>query len=150
MNNESPTAWESCESDFLADKSTSKHVAKRRRATVRRFSAASAAVALLAVGAWGVSEWASRPAENYFGGIACSEVRELIPAMMAGDLAPNVARQVEVHLESCPLCQRLLEKMQAMAPPTDSVGETTPAVRHELLVASWLQARRSYVFADAR
>lgn len=131
MNTESSISWEPCQSDFLAGISSQKHVAKRRRRSARRVAAASACLAFLAIGVWGVSSLTRGPAENYFGGVSCSQVRESIPEMMAGGLAPKLSEQIEVHLQQCPRCQQLLEEMRAMAPQVESIGLKLPASPEE-------------------
>lgn len=105
--------------------------ALQRRQVISR--AAGTVVVLLCVGLgmWAVNYWSGQ-CEYYFGGIACSEVRENLDAYAMGTLPEPVAEQMQTHLHACPRCQRLMhdiQQMQASAAPVPAAGPSRPHCR---------------------
>lgn len=122
VHEERASDWATCDGGYLTQISTRRKSLRRRRAVVRRVGA-SAVLACLLVGiVWGVSSRGGDGGENYFGGIACSEVRDNMQGYMAGELPEELERKVETHLAHCPRCQELMEKMQGGAGPQVAEG----------------------------
>ncbi len=69
-------------------------------------------VLLIAVtaGWYAVRSTGDRP-EFHFGGIACSEVHQAMPAYLAGDLDETVVQKIDTHLAECPHCQKYIQEM---------------------------------------
>ena len=117
-----PEEWQSCEPGYLVALSQRVKTARRRRITLPVGSSIAVLVCAAALGLWGSGFW-SAPRENYFGGIACHEVQESMPAMMAGTLPDELTARIEVHLQHCPACREMMQKMQA--------GQTAGMASHE-------------------
>lgn len=77
-------------------------------------ASAGVAVVICAVGLglWSAGFW-SMSREAYYGGIACHEVQENMPAMVAGTLPDELRVRIEAHLRECPLCRGMMQNMQA-------------------------------------
>lgn len=69
-----------------------------------------------------------------YGGITCTEVRQLLPMMMEMREIPEPQRsRMEVHLAECPHCRKLREQMMSPTAAQQPVGEEPGDLR---LVAS--------------
>lgn len=55
--------------------------------------------------------------EYHFAGISCSDVRAQARQYMMGQLAPELRRRIDDHLEECPECGALFRQMQMMEDP---------------------------------
>ena len=70
----------------------------------------------MAIGLWstpGMNGWT--PSEPTYGGIACSQVREIAPAYVAGRARPDVADKVREHIEQCPVCRMMVDRLRGTA-----------------------------------
>jgi hypothetical protein len=90
------------------------------------------------VGVWSTG-WRSSPQESYFGGIACHEVQEQMPAMLAGTLPVELKARIEAHLQQCPACREMMRKMQT--------GQAVASGHHEHWAASCPQCRQRFAQA---
>jgi hypothetical protein len=83
---------------------------------------AGAAVVVLCVGGltvWSVSRLTGER-ENYFGGIACHEVRANLEAYAMGTLSAELTERLETHLSECPACQEFRKLMSQQQVSTES------------------------------
>src|SRR5207247_2630072 len=48
--------------------------------------------------------------------MTCDEVREIFPALIAGDLTLTETAQAEAHLSRCPDCRQMIEDLYRVAP----------------------------------
>lgn len=90
--------------------------ARRRRRLVDRAAVTAATVLLLVVAGVAVISFISNSigeSTPHFGGIACAEVRDLLPQYAAGSLDAETAAKVDTHLEECPHCRPLWEEMRS-------------------------------------
>lgn len=108
---ENDNDWEQCETGLLVACSKRAKSAQQKKAALRLGAGVISLLLALGVGVWSANLFGG-PKENYFGGIACSEVCQQMPAMMAGKLPQAVVTRIQVHLEKCPQCQEMLAKMQ--------------------------------------
>ncbi len=69
--------------------------------------------------------------------LACVDVVELVTDYIEGALAPEQARRLERHLETCPDCTEYLHQMRAVAGTLGGLsGDTiSPDVREALIAA---------------
>lgn len=109
---ENPESWEPCESGLLVDRSKQVKTAQTRKTAAQIGGGILTMLLIVGVGAWSANYW-DRPEEYHFGGIACHEVQENIPGMMAGKLPEDVLQRMQVHLKECPMCKEVMAKMQA-------------------------------------
>lgn len=107
-----PQEWKSCDSGFLVGISERAKVSRRRQSALRASVAAMVVLFAVGLGVWSTGRWSS-PKEYYFGGIACHEVREHMPAMTAGTLPEELRTRIETHLRECPVCREMMQKMGA-------------------------------------
>lgn len=77
---------------------------RRRRRALRQLGGAGAAIALMGIFGYNAINWTSLPQEKRYGGLACSEVMELLPDYQARRLSAKLSRQVTIHLRQCPDC----------------------------------------------
>jgi hypothetical protein len=82
---------------------------RQRRIFLGASAAVSVAGLLLAL-------WLGWPAstdmrEYHFAGISCSQVRQLAPKYLAGELKPALREKVSQHLAQCPLCKQFMKDM---------------------------------------
>lgn len=103
--------WEPCETGLLVDYANRARLAQRRRVALGGSAGAMVAVCVIGLGVLATSWWSS-PREYHFGGIACHEVQENMPAMMAGTLPDDLEVRMSAHLQECPVCRKLMENMQ--------------------------------------
>lgn len=111
-NTNQPQVWKPCDSGFLVAFANQAKSARRRRIATRVSLGTSVLLVAISLGVWSAGLWSS-PEENYFGGIACHEVAESLPAMMAGTISDELRAKVEEHLLHCPRCQQMMRKMEA-------------------------------------
>jgi hypothetical protein len=112
ISSKKPEEWKSCEPGYLVALSNRAKSARRRRFAVRVSTSIAVLICAAGLGLWSSGLW-STPRENYFGGIACHEVQEKMPAMMAGTLPDDLKARIEAHLLQCPACREMMQKMQA-------------------------------------
>ncbi len=55
--------------------------------------------------------WLRQPTEYRYGGIACSEVKPLLPDYLAKKLDAELVRKIDVHLTECPDCRPMYRRM---------------------------------------
>jgi len=125
-----PDEWQSCEAGFLIALSERAKSARRRRFVLRASACLAALVCAVGLGLWGAGFW-SRPSENYFGGIACHEVQENMPAMLAGALPEELKARIEAHLRECPGCREMMRKMQIKQAATSVPHDSWANESHE-------------------
>lgn len=104
--------WLPCPPGLLRDRGV-RAVWHRRRRAAALAAGAGAVVILVGIGSWSILGRLADP-EQHFGGIACSEVRANLPALISGGLAVDAAARVRAHLDQCPDCQALLRSMTKM------------------------------------
>ena len=72
--------------------------------------------------------------------MTCDEVREIFPALIAGDLTLTESAQAEAHLSRCPDCRQMIEVLYRVAPRRPTTGriaahaETGPRSRLRFLL----------------
>jgi hypothetical protein len=54
--------------------------------------------------------------------MTCDEVREIFPALIAGDLGLTESAQAEAHLSRCPDCRQMIEDLYRVAPRRPARG----------------------------
>ena len=54
--------------------------------------------------------------------MTCDEVREIFPALSAGDLTLTESAQAEAHLSRCPDCRQMIEHLDRVAPRDRATG----------------------------
>ncbi len=54
--------------------------------------------------------------------MTCDEVREIFPALIAGDLTLTESAQAEAHLSRCPDCRQMIEHLDRVAPRDRATG----------------------------
>jgi len=92
--------------------------ARRRAKMIGRVAASSAVVLFVVVGGTILSGRMFAPAEYDFGGVWCSEVRQVAESYMSGDLIkedPELAQRVAKHVSLCPLCGKMIDRMRQEA-----------------------------------
>ncbi len=104
--------WQSCESGYLVALSERAKSARRDRLVLRATAGVAALVCGIGVALWSTGFW-SIPNEAHYGGIACHEVQENMPAMIAGTLPEELKVRIESHLRQCPSCREMMQKMRA-------------------------------------
>lgn len=109
---DNPESWEPCESGLLVDRSKQAKTAQTRKTATQIGGGILTMLLIVGLGAWSINYW-ERPEEYYFGGIACHEVQENVPGMMAGTLPEDVMQRMQAHLKECPVCQEMMAKMKA-------------------------------------
>jgi hypothetical protein len=133
-NTNSEGRWETCPPRTLVRYGTRHRSQLRRR---RAVLGAVAATAVLAVAApWSVfravepgpDDAFCRP-EYRFGGISCSEVRPVLPDLLAGTLDEELAARVEIHVGLCPQCSALARRMM---PGQSSISPSSRRPRHHV------------------
>ena len=113
--------WMPCPPGKLVTLAGHERVRQRRR-FLGRVGTTVGAVALASGAGWLALRRTAKPAEPIYGGIACSQVRELAVPFMTGKLDPAITQQIKTHLEHCDACRKLLESMQPkMSAPKLSV-----------------------------
>jgi len=105
-------SWEPCESGLLVGRAQQAKTAQAIKTATQIGGGILTVLLVVGLGAWSVNYW-DRPEEYHFGGIACHEVQENIPGMMAGNLPDDVMQRMQVHLKECPMCQEMMAKMKA-------------------------------------
>jgi hypothetical protein len=105
-----PDEWNPCPPGTLSTLAGKERQRHRRQFLVR----AGSAVGVLALGSgvgWlAFRGWGDTSEPNY-GGIACSEVQKLAPQFMMAQLDESVTERIQLHLEQCAECRKLLESM---------------------------------------
>lgn len=107
--------WQACPAGTI-NRMAGELRSRRKTRTQRRVAVASGVgVALVAVAVGvGLSIFLQGPTEYRFGGIACSEVRALLPEYLQGAMADRqLAQSIDQHLAECPVCGPLVDQMQA-------------------------------------
>src|SRR5918992_1048988 len=117
-----PEEWQSCESGYLVALSMRAKTSRQRRFALQVGTGVAVLVFAVGVGLWSSGFWRA-PGEDYFGDIACHEVHENMPAMMAGTLPADLRARIEAHLKECPACREMMQKMQA--------GQAAASVSHD-------------------
>lgn len=100
--------WEPCPSGTL------QNLASRLRANRRRAQAVRLSLVTSLVFGTGVVLWStySKPVEYDFGGIVCSEVRQISKDYLGGHLALELTHKIDAHLLECPNCKPLMDAMR--------------------------------------
>lgn len=146
MASKKSNQWEPCESGYLAALCERAKSARRKRRLFRAGAGAALVICGVGLGVWSSGYW-STPRENYFGGIACHEVRENMPAMMAGTLPAEVKVRMEAHLRECSACREMVQKMQnsqaATIAPHDYWACDCPDCRRKFAQAALRRVRWS-------
>ncbi|MGE3239500.1 MAG: zf-HC2 domain-containing protein [Pirellulales bacterium] len=146
---QSSQEWKPCDSGYLVRFARRARFQRRKR--VATWVSAGAAVVLLAVS---LAVWSSGlrsgTEENYFGGIACHEVAESLPAMMAGTVSDELRAKIEEHLRHCSRCQEAMRKMEAGQASVHAAGWGQPCDcpycqrRHQLAIEFATTERKSF------
>lgn len=112
-NNTATDDWKPCPKGSLPV------FAGRERTRQRRIfltkAAGASAVFLLVVSFGYLAFGPSRSGEPTFGGVTCTTVRSNAPQYMAGKLDAQLSKQIRIHLEQCPDCQRFWKEMAGKA-----------------------------------
>lgn len=86
---------------------------RQRRQALKRIGSAATALTVVSAGGYVAGRWLLGPAENRYGGIACSEVMPLLTDYRAKKLDPPLMRKIAAHLAECPHCGPMYRKMAA-------------------------------------
>lgn len=107
--------WQACPSGVLSKLASHERKIQRRRFLLR-VGGTGAVLGLGATGAWllvqdrGLLD-SGLPGDKNYGGIRCSKVKDLAKPFLQNQLSSQVARQVEVHLEACPICKNFVKSL---------------------------------------
>lgn len=74
----------------------------------------------VAAGGWFAVRSGPTPEEFRYGGITCSELQQVIPQYLAGDLDQKLIDQIESHLAACAHCRDKLRQMRAKEPAVEA------------------------------
>jgi anti-sigma factor RsiW len=88
----------------------------------------------------------SLPGEVVLGGLRCGEVLALLPDALTGELAPDVAAAVQVHVAGCSRCAALGASYAAAIQALRAHGAAVEPVPAD--VADRLRARLTAALAD--
>jgi len=124
---DSPAGWQPCPAGLL-DSLARKSRRARLGALAGKTVALSTTLALVVVaGFWGYARYTGR--EYQLNGVTCSDVRALLPRLIAGRLDARLEGMVRRHVGSCPQCQPLAPQLPPVA--TVHAAPNSPA-RHAL------------------
>lgn len=84
---------------------------EERRLMLKQVGGVVAGVLVLGVGGHLASQHWPRSSEPRYGGIACSEVRPLMPEYQAGELAAKLTEKIKAHLARRPQCRKIAREM---------------------------------------
>jgi len=70
----------------------------------------------------------------------CEKIEELLSAYIEGDISPVLAREVSQHLDRCPVCAALKEKIEELITGLSDLQEDVP----------FFLRNRLYVIAESR
>ena len=104
-------SWESCDAGYLVGISARAKSARRKQTALRTGAGLLAFLSVVGLGIWSTGYFL-QPQENYFGGIACHELQGNMPGYMAGTLPGEVSARIDIHLQQCPICREIMQKMQ--------------------------------------
>jgi len=113
---------------------------KRRRGLglFGRMAAGAASGALLVILFTGPPDWGTpqNPILDFrIGGVTCAEVRAMADDLMAGRLDEATAGRIRAHLEACPHCGVLFDRMLKKPVPANDEADRGPSGGH----GSWVQ-----------
>lgn len=136
------SAWDGCPQGTLVELARRRRGQRRQRSLARGTAALALCLAVAAGLLWIAPRAGLGPSENYFGGIACSEVGRLLPQYMDQRLEdPVLADKIRQHLAECSVCQERVRQMQVRTDPSaPSLAMLTPPSRLQRPEAelSWL------------
>ncbi len=112
MNTESAhqDQWDACPAGEL-QRMVGRIKARRQRRLLTQVGSTAAALLTAFAAAFFTTGWLRQPTECRFGGIACSEVKPLLPDFLAEKLDAELARKVDIHLQQCPDCGPMYRRM---------------------------------------
>ncbi len=107
-----PENWDPCPQGELT-KTVQARTSQRRRKVIDRVAVVAATLmVLIAVGGYTLGTFTPEPPPGgRFGGLACTQVAELLPSYIAGETEAKTTENVAVHLKNCPHCQSRYEQL---------------------------------------
>lgn len=106
--------WPACPAGELTSMVGRSRARRRTQTLLRGAGATTGLLLLIAVGSLAAGRLGG-PGENQHGGIACSEVQEVLADYRSGRLDADLTQQVARHLAGCELCGRLYREMDGKA-----------------------------------
>lgn len=103
--------WRACLSGELVQCGLARRRAMQRRTILRQMGAAIIASAVAGSVA-AILLWSLRVKSSPPWGVVCNEVARLLPEYLAQRLSRDKADQVAKHLESCPHCAALRDRLE--------------------------------------
>jgi len=103
--------WENCPQGELGRLVGGLRGQRRTRQTLTAVGAVASVLVLITIGSLMVRT--SKNSEH--GGIACREVKNEARDYVAGNLQPERVAQFKIHLEHCPRCQAMVDKLKLEA-----------------------------------
>jgi hypothetical protein len=99
-----PEVWQDCPPGQLAEM-VGRIRFKERRRFLRQAAQGASALLVLGVGGAAAAQWIRADRPPRYGGLACSEVMQLMPDYRSHRLGEALAAKVAIHLEKCPHCR---------------------------------------------
>lgn len=128
IENNNAESWVPCEPGTLSSFAKQAQ-AKRRQQNMTRVAGFTVLMfCVLGLGLWGATRLSSDQ-EYYYGGIACSKVRENMKAYAMGGLPTELRNRMVDHLKECPHCQEMMRQMNRSTFNTPKSGCSCTACR---------------------
>lgn len=118
--------WDPCPPGELANMVRARGAQRRRKTIDRAAGVAAGLIICIAVGAYTLGIFTPEPSNANYGGLACSEVAEKLPAYVEGDVDPQLQQRMAVHLDKCDYCRSRYQQM---------VDQVAHVVRSAVLLA---------------
>lgn len=124
--------WDPCPHGELARMVQARRRQRRRRIVDRAAAVGACLMICLAVGGYTLGLFTPEPSPGGnsggdFGGLACSEVRDALPAYIAGEIDPPMHERVARHLRNCPHCRSRYDELR---------GKVSAVSRSRVLIAA--------------
>lgn len=116
MNDRRSTSgqWDSCPPGELQKLATRLRWRRRDRSVAKAVGLTGALIAFLFVGGLAVQQFRGPlDGAHLYGDVSCREVQANIQQYVAGQLDPQLADRIRIHLEQCPECGPPFRRMMA-------------------------------------